>query len=386
MTGLAQDLRYAIRQLRKSPGFATVAVITLALGIGANTAIFSVANGVLLRKLPYAEPERLVLVWSTGEGGNNRDQLSFTDIDDYRTQNHVFESVVPFGDWNATFSGAGDPSPIPGMQVGEGYLALMRVKPLLGRDFLPDEQIEGKDQVIILTYGLWQSRFNGDAHVVGKQVRLNGRGYTIVGVTPRNFPMLPATLVNGPAQFYRPVAEKHNDKERLSRHLRAIARLRQGVSLPQAQSDLEIINRRLANQFPSDYSSTGVRVVSLHNDIASGLRPALLVLLAAIGFLLLIACANVSNLLLARAVSRQKAVAIRSSLGANRFRLIQQVLAESMVLALCGGMMGILFAFYATRIIVALGAKIIPQLVIVSLDGPVLAFTTALSLVTGLLF
>jgi len=140
MTGLAQDLRYAIRQLRKSPGFATVAVITLALGIGANTAIFSVANGVLLRKLPYAEPERLVLVWSTGEGGNNRDQLSFTDIDDYRTRNKVFESVVPFGDWNATFSGAGDPSPIPGMQVGEGYLPLMRVKPLLGRDFLPDDK------------------------------------------------------------------------------------------------------------------------------------------------------------------------------------------------------------------------------------------------------
>jgi len=260
------------------------------------------------------------------------------------------------------------------------------VKPLLGRDFLPDEQIEGKDQVIILTYGLWQSRFNGDAHVVGKQVRLNGRGYTIVGVTPRNFPMLPATLVNGPAQFYRPVAEKHNDKERLSRHLRAIARLRQGVSLQQAQSDLEIINRRLAKQFPTEYSTSGVRVVSLHNDIASELRPALLVLLAAIGFLLLIACANVSNLLLARAVSRQKAVAIRSSLGASRFRLIQQVLVESMLLALCGGMMGIFLAFYATRIIVALGAKIIPQLVIVSLDGPVLAFTTALSLVTGLLF
>lgn len=386
MTGLAQDLRYAIRQLRRSPGFTTVAVITLALGIGANTAIFSVANAVLLRSLPYAEPGRLALVWSTGEDRNNRDQLSFTDIDDYRTQNHVFEGVVPFGDWSATFSGAGDPSPIPGMQVGEGYLALMRVKPLLGRDFLPDEQIEGKDQVIILTYGLWKSRFNGDTHVVGKQVRLNGRSYTIVGVTPRNFPMLPVTLVDGPAQFYRPVAEKHDDKERLSRHLRAIARLRQGVSLQQAQSDLELINRRLAKQFPTDYLTTGVRVVSLHNDIASGLRPALLMLLGAIGFLLLIACANVSNLLLARAVSRQRAVAIRSSLGASRFRLIQQVLAESMLLALCGGMMGILLASYATRIIVALGAKIIPQLVIVSLDGRVLAFTSALSLVTGLLF
>ena len=386
MTGLAQDLRYAIRQLRKSPGFATVAVITLALGIGANTAIFSVANGVLLRKLPYAEPERLVLVWSTGEGGNNRDQLSFTDIDDYRIRNKVFESVVPFGDWNATFSGAGDPSPIPGMQVGEGYLPLMRVKPLLGRDFLPDEQIEGKDQVIILTYGLWKSRFNGDPQVVGKQVRLNGRSYTIVGVTPKNFPMLPVTLVDGPAQFYRPVAEKHDDKERLSRHLRAIARLKQGVSLGEAQAHLQIINRHLAKQFPTEYSTSGVRLVSMQHDIAAGLRPALLVLLGAIGFLLLIAFANVSNLLLARAISRQKGAEIRSALGASRFRLVQQVLAESIVLALCGGIGGILLAFYATKIIVALGAKVIPQLVVVSLDARVLAFTTVLSLGVGLLF
>ena len=386
MTGLAQDLRYAIRQLRKSPGFATVAVITLALGIGANTAIFSVANGVLLRNLPYTQPERLALVWSTGEGINNRNQLSFTDIDDYRTRNKVFESVVPFGDWNATFSGAGDPAPIPGMQVGEGYLPMMRVEPLLGRDFLPDEQIEGKDQVIILTYGLWKSRFNGDPQVVGKQVRLNGRSYTIVGVTPKNFPMLPITLVDGPAQFYRPVAEKHDDKERLSRHLRAIARLKEGISLQEAQADLQIINRHLAKQFPTEYSTTGVRLVSLQDDIAAGLRPALLVLLGAIGFLLLIACANVSNLLLTRAISRQKGVAIRSALGASRFRLVQQVLVESLLLALCGGIGGILLASYATKIIVALGAKVIPQLVVVSLDEQVLAFTTALSLVTGLLF
>jgi putative ABC transport system permease protein len=385
MTGSAQDLRYALRQLRRSPGFTAVVVITLTLGIGANTAIFSVANGVLLRNLPYAEPQRLALLWSTAPD-DNRDQLSFTDIDDYRTQNHVFESVIPFGDWNATFTGAGDPSPIPGMQVGEGYLSLMRVKPLLGRDFLPEEQIEGKDQVIILTYGLWKSRFNGDPHAVGKQVRLNGRPYTIVGVTPKNFPMLPVTLVDGPAQFYRPVAEKHDDNERLSRHLRAIARLKPGVSLKQAQSDLQVINHGLAKQFPTDYATTGVRVVSLQHDIAAGLRPALLVLLGAIGFLLLIACANVSNLLLARAVTRQKGVAIRSALGASRFRLVQQVLAESLLLAFSGGMLGILLAFYARKIIVALGAKVIPQLVVVSLDTRVLMFTAALSVVTGLLF
>ena len=196
-----QDFRYALRQLHKSPGFTAVAVLTLALGIGANTAVFSVANGVLLRDLPYTDSQRLALLWSMGPNGDNRDQLSFTDIDDYRAQNHAFENVVAFGGWTGTLTGTGDPARIPGMQVGNGYLSLMRVNPMLGRDFLPEEQIEGKDQVIILTYGLWQSRFAGDAGVVGKQVSLSGKPYTVVGVTPKDFPMLPVTLVDGPAQF-----------------------------------------------------------------------------------------------------------------------------------------------------------------------------------------
>src|ERR1700683_1384408 len=386
MTGVFQDLRYALRQLRKSPGFATVAIATLALGIGANTAIFSIANGVLLRDLPYQDPQRLALLWNIGRGDDNRDQLSFTDIDDYRSQNDVFENVVAFGNWSATFTGAGDPARIPGMQVGNGYLSLMRVQPMLGRDFLPDEQIEGKDQVIILTYGLWQSRFAGDPQVVGRQISLSGRPYTIIGVAPNDFPMLPTTLVDGPVQFYRPVAEKHDDKERLSRHLRAMARLKPGVTVEQAQSDLEVINHGLAKQFPDEYSTTGVRVVKLRDDIAAGLQPALLVLLGAIGFLLLIACANLSNLLLVRATARQKEVAIRSALGADRARLVQQVLTESLLLALYGGLVGTLLAFGSTKMIVAIGAKVIPQLVGISLDGRVLAFTACLSLVTGLLF
>lgn len=380
------DVRFGLRTLRKSRGFTAVAVLTLALGIGANTAIFSVANGVLIRDLPYQEPRRLILLWSIGRDGDNRDQLSYTDIDDYRSQNHVFENVVAFGDWSATFTGDGDPARVPGMQVADGYFSLMRVKPLLGREFLPDEQIEGKDRVIILTYGLWQRRFAGDLQVVGKQISLSGRPYMIVGVMPKDFPMLPATLVDGPAQFYRPVTERHNDKERLSRHLRAIARLKPGVSIQQAQSDVDLINRHLARQFPDEYSTTGARVVSLREDIAAGLRPALLVLLGAIGFLLLIACANVSNLLLSRAVRRQKEIALRSTLGASRARLVQQVLTESVLLALCGGALGILLAIWGVNIIVAIGTKVIPQLVGVSMDGRVLAFTGGLSLFTGLIF
>jgi putative ABC transport system permease protein len=215
---------------------------------------------------------------------------------------------------------------------------------------------------------------------------LSGKPYTVVGVTPKDFPMLPVTLVDGPAQFYRPVAEKHDDRQRLSRHLRAIARLKPGVSIPQAASDLEVVNRGLAKQFPDEYSTPGIRVVKLGDDIAAGLRPQILVLLGAIGFLLLIACTNLSNLLLARAIGRQKEVRIRSAMGASRARLVQQILIESMLIALCGGTVGILLAFCGTKAIVAIGARVIPQLVNVSLDGRVLLFTIGLSLATGLLF
>jgi putative ABC transport system permease protein len=262
----------------------------------------------------------------------------------------------------------------------------MRAKPLLGRVFLPEEQIDGKDYEIILSYGFWQQRFSGDRSVVGKQIDVSGRPYTVVGVMPQDFPMLPATLVDGPAQFYRPVAEKHDDKERLSRHLRAIARLKPGISIEQAQADLNQINRALAKQFPDEYSTTGIRAVRLHDDIAARLRPTLLVLLSAIGFLLLIACANVSNLLLSRAIRRKQEFALRSALGATRAQLVRQTLTESVLLALCGGVCGVALAYSSTQIIVAVGAKVIPQLIGVSMDLPVLAFTAAASVLTGLLF
>ena len=386
MNGLLHDLRYGLRQLRKAPGFTIVAVLTLALGIGPNTAIFSVADAVLLRNLPYKNASSLVLLWSVQHDGSNRDQNSFTDLDDYRSQNQVFENIVPFGDWSATFIGAGEPARIPGMQIGDGYFRLMRAKPLLGRDFLPEEQMEGKDNVIILTYGLWQQRFGSDRNVVGRQINLGGKPYTIVGVAPQDFPMLPATLVEGSAQFYRPVAEKHDDRERLSRHLRAIARLKPEVSIQQAQADLNQINRALAKQFPEEYSSTGIHVVSLHEDVAAALRPALLALLASIGLLLLIACVNVSNLLLARGVQRKREIAVRSALGATRGQLIRQMLTESVLLAFLGGTAGIALASFGTRVIIALGATVVPQLVRVSLDLRVLAFTALVSAFTGLLF
>jgi putative ABC transport system permease protein len=362
-------------------------VITLALGIGANTAIFSVVNAVLLRALPYKNSDGLVLLWSDERAsGGQRDQVSFTDVDDYRSQNHVFENVVAFGDYNGVLSGSGTPERIPGMQVADGYFSLMGAKPLLGRGFLSEEQLDGKDQVIILGYGLWRRRFGGDPLIVGKQITLSARLYTVVGVMPKDFPFLPTTLVDGPAQFYRPVAETHDDKERRSRHLRALARLKPGISLQNAQADLDVINRGLAKQFPNDYANTGIRAVKLQDDIAGNLRPALLVLLGAVAFLLLIACANIANLWLARSTGRQREIALRTALGASRVRLVRQALTESALLGLGGGAVAILLAAWGTSFISAVGAKVIPQLAGVVIDLRVLGFTAAISLLTGLLF
>ena len=387
METFLQDLRYGARMLRKSPMVTLVAVVSLALGIGANTVIFSVVNAILLKSLPFHDPERIVLVWGDLPAeDNNRSQVSATDVDDWRRQNAVFEEVTTYSNWSATLLGEGEPERIHGIQVGDGYFSVMKGTPLLGRTFLPEEQEDGKDFVVVLGYGLWQRRFGGDPAVVGQKVTLSGRPYTVVGVMPADFQALPTSLVEPRGEFYRPVAEAHDENERGSRHLRAIARLKDGVTVEQAQAEMNVIARRIEQEHPRDNTGYGVRLVSLPEDTVGGLRATLLTLLGAVVFVLLIACANVGNLLLVRAASRQKEIAIRRALGAARPRLARQFLTESLLLGLLGGSVGLLLALWGASLVETLGSRVTPLLSGIKIDSRVLGFTLAISILTGVVF
>lgn len=387
MNTLLYDIRYGLRMLLKSPGFTAVAVFSLALGIGANTAVFSVINATLLKSLPYVEPDRIVLVWGESPAtGGTRNQVSATDVADLRARNHVFEDVATYASYRPVLAVGGEPERIAGAQVGDGFFEIMKGRPLLGRTFTAEEQEEGKDYVAVLSYGLWQRRFAGDRNVIGQTVKLSGRPYTIVGVMSADFQSLPAGLLDAPAEFYRPVAEAPNEKERSSRHLRAIARLKPGVTLAAAQTEINVIARQLEQAHPESNAGRQVRLVSLKEDLVSPIRPALLMLFGAVACLLLIACANVGNLLLARSLARHKEIAIRAALGAGRGRLVRQFLTESVLLAIAGGALGLVLAVWGTTLIEATAARLFPVLGSIALDGRVLAFTAAVSLLTGIVF
>jgi putative ABC transport system permease protein len=389
MQTLLRDLRYAIRMLLKTPSFTAVAVLSIAFGIGANTAVFSVVNAVLLKSLPYKDPETLMLVWGSGlsEGIRSRDQVSATDVADFRHQTTAFEDVTTYTGWNPIMSGNGvSAERVPAIQVGDGYFKVMKGTPMLGRVFTAEEQQEGKDFVIVLSYGLWQRRFGSDPAIVGKKVLLNSRPYTIVGVMDPDFRALPSTLVLPEGQFYRPVAEAYDDSKRSERHLRAIARLKPGVTTQQAQTELSLIAQRLEQQHPETNKGRGVHVSSITEDTVGGASRALWMIFGAVGFVLLVACANVANLLLARASARQKEITIRSAIGAARSRLIRQLLTESLLLSIVGGTLGLFIAIWGTGMIERVGARINPVFNGFHIDLRVLAFTFGLTLVTGLLF
>ena len=387
METLLQDTRYGVRMMRKSPMVTLVAVISLALGISANTVIFSVINTILLKSLPFHEPDRIALIWGNiPTEGKDRSQVSATDVDDWRHQNSVFEDVTTYGGWSATLLGEGEAERIQGLQVGDGYFSIMKATPLIGRVFLPEEQEDGKDQVIVLGYGLWQRRFAGDPNVVGQKINLSGKPYEVVGVLPAEFQPLPKSLVDPRGEFYRPVAEPHDENQRSARHLRALARLKPGVTLAQAQADMNVIAGRIAQQHPKDNTGYGVRVTTLTEDTVGGLRPTLLTLFGAVAFVLLIACANVGNLLLVRSAARQKEVAIRCALGASRSRLVCQFLTESIMLAMLGGVLGLLLALWGVSFVESIGSQVTPLLTGIRIDARVLGFTLIISVVTGVVF
>jgi putative ABC transport system permease protein len=389
MDTFLRDLRYSLRLLIKSPGFTAVALLSIALGIGANTTVFSVVNAVLLKSLPYKDPESLVVVWGDTKSEaslRNHNQVSATDIADLRAQATVFEEVATFAGWNPIMTVGGEPERVPAIQVGDGFFKAMKGQPLLGRVFTPEEQEDGKDFVIVLSHALWQRRFNSDPSIVGKSILLSGRPYNIVGVMNADFHPLPTSLVAPEGQFYRPVAEAYSDPARSERHLRAIGRLKPGVTVEQARTEASVIAQRLEQAHPQTNREQGVYVVSITDEVVGAIRPTLLMIFGAVIFVLLVACANVANLLLARASVRYKEITIRSAIGAGRGQLVRQLLTESMLLSLVGGTLGLLVAVWGTSLVSSVGTKINPMFQDIQVDLRVLLFTFGISIITGLIF
>ncbi|HKO44398.1 MAG TPA: ABC transporter permease [Pyrinomonadaceae bacterium] len=387
-----RDLRYSIRVLIKTPAFAVVAILSLALGIGANTIVFSVVNAVLLKSLPYNDPSSLVLIWGDSENSaslKGRNQVSATDVADYRAQSTSFEEVSTYTGWYPLMSGDGSQGQaerVAGIQVGDGFFKVMKTQPLLGRVFYAEEQKEGQDRVIILGHALWTTRFGSDPNVVGKTIQLNSRPYTIVGVLGPDARPLPTTLVEPEGQFYRPVAEAYNDSDRNARHLRSIARLKPGVTLEQAKAEMAGIAKRLEQEHPITNKSYGVNVVSITEDTVGGLRGTLAMIFGAVFFVLLVACANVANLLLARSTARHKEITIRAAIGAGRWQLVRQLLVESLLLSVFGGVIGLLIATWGLSVIETLGSKLNPMFTDLQVDLRTLGFTLGLSILTALIF
>src|SRR5256885_5121762 len=377
---LMQDLRYGLRMLARNPGFTVIAVLALALGIGANSEIFSVVNTVLLRPLPYKNPERLMMVWEeNSKQGFPRDTPSPANFIDWRDQNHVFESMAAIVEASFNLTGAGDPERVDGRGVSAGLFSLLGVEPQFGRAFRPEEDRPGGNQVVIISHGLWQRRFGADTGIIGKPINLNGKSFIVVGVMPRTF-QFPTRR----DQLWVPLAfDAKEARQRGNHYLEVIARIKPGVSLQQAQAEMTTVATRLQQQYPETNTSIGAVVTPLHEQVVGDIKPALLVLLGAVAFVLLIACANVANLLLARAAVRQKEIALRLALGAGRARLIRQFLTESILLAAFGGAIGLLLSVVGLSVLKRFIPSNISQAQAITIDAKVLIFTILVSLVTG---
>ena len=378
---LAQDLRYALRGLRKHRGFTAVAVITLALGIGANTAIFTVINTILLRPLPYEQPDRLVVLMETVS--DRPVGVSYPNFVDWRNQSTVLENIAAVRvreSFNLT--GAGESERLQARLVSANFLATLGVKPIRGRDFLATDDQPGASPVAIISHALWQRRFGADESIIGKQLTLSGQQFMVAGITPPNFQYGQDADISVPIGLS---AERFKLRAK-DPGIIAFARLKPGTSIASANADLNTIAARLEQQYPDTNTGRRVRVDSLRESVVGDIRPTLLTLLGAVGFVLLIACANVANLLLTRSAGRQREMAIRTALGAGRMRILRQLFTESAVLALAGGVVGLLLAIWVTKLIASYTPEGIPRINELAIDARVLLFTLGASLLTGVVF
>ena len=386
MHALLQDLRYAVRTLLKNPGFPLIAILTLALGIGASTAIFTVVDAALLRGLPYKSPERLYHLWERRPTQEfSQREFSYPDYQDYQ-QNGVFEGLAAYTGGGGIITGRGEPTLVFSPAVSANFFSVLGVNPIIGRTFLPHEDKPGSQRVAVLTYAMWQRSFGGDPAILNQSLTINGQGYTVIGVLPANF-----DFALRRADLWLPYQPNEAQLTRRFLHgTNLIGRLKPGVSVEQAQSELDVIAKRIEQEHNQSHAGTTLRLVPLQEQVVGDVKPILFLLLAAVGFVLLIACANVASLFLTRSLSRQKEVAIRAALGASGWRVIRQMLTESVLLSLAGGAVGLLIAYWGIDALAAVlpenQLNALPFLKSLQIDTRILGFSFALSVLTGIVF
>jgi predicted permease len=386
-TLMTHDFRIALRSLLRAPGFAAAGVLTLAVAIGMATSVFTIVNALLLRPLPYAHADRLALLWTDERSGDARGPNSFDDFTDWTRNSLTLDSAALFSSYyKPILTGSGRAERLASLLVSHDYFNVMSVHPYLGRFFLPAEDRDGPDDVVVLSYPLWRERFHSDLQIVGHTILLDARVHTVVGVAPPDMPLLPPSLASEPVQLYRALGENFGPGSRDGHHLESIVRLRAGVSIEQAQADLDVRTRDMERAHPVEDAHLAARIVNLRDDMTRNVRTGLVALQGAVLTLVLIACANIANLLLAKSSARRREMAIRSALGAGTVRLARMLLSESLVLGLAGGAAGILLAWWSASALTAVAVRVLPDAGHILLDLRVLAFSIALSLAAAILF